>query len=522
MTRKTKFHSPLSQNISKRQFLSAAGAAAASATLTTSQPSKAADDAWDAIIIGGGTAGLPAAIFAGQRGAKVLIIEAAPVIGGTMFLSSGQMSAAGTKLQKSKGITGDSPQSHYDDVMRISNNTADPYILRLATENAAPAFDWLTDNGFEVYPHHPVTGTTHEPYSHARYAWHKEGAMGILAVFEKLLEPLTASGAVTIMTSTEASELIQDDNGNVIGVVTVNADGKTARYMGKNVVLTSGGYASNPEMFEELEGAPDYSDVSYPYSQGAGITLGTSVGGYVRYGEHHLPLFGAILADEDYPAPMVAVARHFPGDRPPWEIIVDAQGKRFLQEDILSHAAYEEALVEQPGEQCWTVWDHEIHTQAPRLISGGFMGMMEPDDIAEAFNEGYHNFFKADSLEELAVKMGVDKTGLSRTVAEYNKAQAGETKDPLGRTHMPLPIEKGPFYGVRLQSWFLTTFAGIAVGEGLQVIRQDGSKIGGLYAAGEILGTGATSGRAICGGMLVTPAIAFGKLLGEQFLQFDA
>jgi fumarate reductase flavoprotein subunit len=74
---------------------------------------------------------------------------------------------------------------------------------------------------------------------------------------------------------------------------------------------------------------------------------------------------------------------------------------------------------------------------------------------------------------------------------------------------------------VRLQSWFLTTFAGLAVGEGLQVIRQDGSKIGGLYAAGEILGTGATSGRAICGGMLVTPAITFGKLLGEKILEFE-
>ena len=79
--------------------------------------------------------------------------------------------------------------------------------------------------------------------------------------------------------------------------------------------------------------------------------------------------------------------------------------------------------------------------------------------------------------------MGVDKDGLTDTVAQYNIAQASG-KDVLGRTHMPLPIEKAPFYGVRLQSWFLTTFAGIAVGKDLQVIRQDGSQIGGLYAAG--------------------------------------
>ena len=520
MAKKTHFWTPLTQKLSKRQFLSTVSAAAASLGLTKGKPAKAQSNLYDVIIVGGGTAGLPAAIFSAQRGGRVLVIEAASVIGGTLFLSSGQMSAAGTKLQKSKGITGDSPQSHYDDVMNISNNTADPDILRLATQNAAGAFDWLTDNGFEVYEHHPVTGTTHEPYSHARYAWHKEGGMGILALFEEQLEPLIESGAVTIKVNTEATGLIQDDSGAVVGVATVNADGKSERFMGKNVVLTSGGYASNPEMFEELEGAIDYSDVSYPYSQGAGITLGQSVGGYVRYGENHLPLFGAILGDEDYPAPMVAVARHFPGDRPPWEIIVDAQGKRFLQEDILSHAAYEEALVEQPGEECWKVWDHEIHTQAPRLISGGIMGMMDPDDIADAFNRGDHNFFKADSIEELAEKMGISADGLSDTVDKYNVAVASG-KDELGRTHMPLPIEKAPFYGVRLQSWFLTTFAGLAVDKELRVIKQDGSPVGNLYAAGELLGTGATSGRAICGGMLVTPAITFGKLLGERILEFE-
>ena len=520
MTKKTHFWTPLAQRLSKRQFLSTVSAAAASLGLTKGKAAHAQSDQYDAIIVGGGTAGLPAAIFAAKRGGRVLVIEAASVIGGTLFLSSAQMSAAGTKLQKSKGITEDSPQSHYDDIMRISNNTADPDILRLATQNAAGAFDWLMDNGLEVYPEHPVTGTTHEPYSHARYAWSPKFGIGVLEIFEKKLEPLIESGAVTIKVNTEATELIQDDSGTVIGVGTINADGKSERFMGRNVVLTSGGYASNAEMFEELEGAVDYSDVSYPYSQGAGITLGQSVGGYVRYGENHLPTFGAILADEDYPAPMVAVFRHFPGNRPPWEIIVDADGKRFLQEDIPSHAAYEEALLEQPGEQCWLVWDEEIYSQAPQAVSGGFMGMMPREDVPEAFNRGDHNFYKADTVEELAAKMGISADGLSSTVAKYNRSvETGE--DELGRTHMPLPIEKPPFYGVRLQSWSLTTFAGIAVNKDLEIIKQDGTPVGNLYAAGELLGTGATSGRAICGGMLVTPAITFGKLLGEQILQFE-
>lgn len=519
MTKITKFWSPLTQKLSKRQFLSSVSAAAAAVGIGVK--AKAADDQYDAIIVGGGTAGLPAAIFAAERGGKVLIIEAAATIGGTLFLSSAQMSAAGTKLQKSKGITEDSWQSHYDDVMRISNNTADPDILKLATQNAAGAFDWLMDSGLEVYPEHPVTGTTHEPYTHARYAWSPKFGMALIEIFEQKLEPHIQSGLVTIKTSTEATEILTNSRGDAIGVGTVNADGKSEKFMGKNVVLTSGGYASNAQMFEELEGAIDYSDVSYPYSQGAGIKLGQSVGGYVRYGENHLPLWGAILADDDFPSPMAAVARHFPGDRPPWEIIVDADGKRFLQEDVLSHAVYEEALVEQPGEQCWAVWDEKINSEAPRYIMTGF-ATMNPEDVPDAFNEGWTNFYKADSIEELAEKMGISKAGLAETVAKYNTSVETGVDEDFGRTHMPLPIEEGPFYGINMRSWFLTTTAGLAVDKDLNIIRQDGSRVGNLYAAGEILGTGATSGRAICGGMLVTPAVTFGKLLGERILQFDA
>ena len=108
---------------------------------------------------------------------------------------------------------------------------------------------------------------------------------------------------------------------------------------------------------------------------------------------------------------------------------------------------------------------------------------MLTEDVPDAFNEGWPNFFKADNLDELAEKMGIDAKGLSGTVSKYNMARITQ-HDDFGRTHMPLPIEKGPFYGLHLQSWFLTTYAGLAVGKDLQVIKQDGSPVGGLYAAG--------------------------------------
>ena len=88
------------------------------------------DQHWDLIIVGAGTAGLPTALFASQRGARVLLIEKAATLGGTLYLSTGQIAGAGTVFQKQKGIK-DSPEAHYEDIMRINHHTSDPELARL-------------------------------------------------------------------------------------------------------------------------------------------------------------------------------------------------------------------------------------------------------------------------------------------------------------------------------------------------------------------------------------------------------
>jgi fumarate reductase flavoprotein subunit len=498
--------------ISKRHFLTMMGAVASGIGLSGRALAQNKDQNWDVIVLGGGNAGLPAAIFAAKRGARVLIIEAAGALGGTLFMSSGQMSAAGTKLQKQKGIE-DSPQLHYDDIMKISKNTANPELVKLAVFNAAETFDWLMDNGFDVHPEHPETGTTHEPYSRARYAWGKSGGRSILAVLNKELQPFLDSGRVVAMTNTKATELVLDASGAVVGVKTEGAAGKQT-HMGKNIVLTLGGYTANTEMWEKYEGAKRYTQMTYPYSQGAGITLGLQAGGYVRGGEHHLPLFGAITADDNYPSPTLATIRPWPPTTPPWGIYVNKQGKRFLQEDIASHDAFEQALLKQEDERCWLILDDKmIRTMPP------FIGRWTREQILESFGTK-KMFYKAGDLEKLAAATGINAKQLVETVSKYNAGQKAG-KDELGRTHMPLPIEQGPFYAIRLQSWALISFAGLAVNNSLQVIRKDGKPIPNLYAAGELLGAGQCMGRSYCGGMSVTPALTFGRLLGQRILKLD-
>ena len=86
---------------------------------------------WDMIVVGAGTTGLPAATFAAKRGGRVLLVEAAGKIGGTLHLSSGQVSAAGTRLQAEKGIE-DSPEQHLEEAIRISRGTIDTELARLS------------------------------------------------------------------------------------------------------------------------------------------------------------------------------------------------------------------------------------------------------------------------------------------------------------------------------------------------------------------------------------------------------
>jgi fumarate reductase flavoprotein subunit len=506
--------------LSKRQLLASAGAVAATGILPGSwSAALASRTEWDLIVVGGGNAGLPTAIFAARRGARVLVVEAGGAVGGTLFMSSGMMSAAGTKLQKSLGIE-DTPQSHYDDVMRISKGTADPELVHLAVFNAAAAFDWLTDHGFEVREGHPVLGTAHDPYSRPRYAWARDGGRALLRVFNEQLAPYVAAGQVAVLTSHEAVDLLQDSRGAVTGVAVKSPTGEVMRQHGRKVVLTCGGYTANPAMFEKYEGVKTYTRATYPWSQGIGIELGLAAGGYVRGGDKHTPLFGAVLSDHAVPTSIRAMARHFPPERPPFEIIVDGQGRRFLCEDVPSHDAYEQAISGLPHQRCWVVYDEAIRQAAPRLIrGGGFSGPFSPEDEERAFANGEPMFFRAGDLGTLATKAGIDPQGLIATVAAYNRGRA-EGKDALGRQHMPMAIEAGPFYAVQLSSWNLLSYAGLGVDGRLRVTRPDGTPIANLYAAGELLGMGQLMGRSLPGGMSVMPAITFGRLLGMEFIDF--
>lgn len=470
------------------------------------------NDNYDVIIIGAGSTGLPAGIFAAERGARVLQIEADQRIGGTLYWSSGQMSAAGTRLQAAAGID-DSAEEHYEDAMRICNGTMDAALGRMAIDNASDTLDWLTGLGFEPLPGHPVAGSAHEPYRTRRYCWGEKLGVSVLEAMTPPFERLIAEKRIDLRLETKFTRLLQDDAGAVTGVEVETPSGSTQRHYGRNVVLASGGYAANLEMWAEI--TPQYALTSYcnPYSRGDGIRAAQELGATVSGGDSFLTTVAGFRQDADDPL-SGAHLRLNPAIRKPWEFYVNGEGKRFVREDHPSIDHIERAVLALPDFTLYVIFDEPMRQNAPVIT------LETREDMAARFGNHAH-FLRADRLADLATQIKVDPETLEQTTAQFNQAVESRLDPEFGREHMIRPIGTPPFYAVKAVGFTVVSPAGIDVDPQLRVLREDGSAIPNLYAAGEALGFSRLSGNAFVGGMSLTPAITFGRLLGRDILSWE-
>ena len=467
-------------------------------------------ETWDVICVGAGSTGLPLAIHAAERGAKVLQIEADNRIGGTLHWSSGQISAAGTRLQKQLGIE-DSPDAHFEDAQKVANNQIDPVVLRLFVDNAAATIDWLMDIGFEPAPGTPVAGEAHEAYDTRRYLWGNNAAISILDVLRPVHKKLVDDGKIDLRLEHRLTSLTTDDNGVITGVTVDTPNGEQS-FQGKNVVLACGGYAAGPELWNEIN--PDIPLCSHcnPYSRGDGIVAARNLGAQFDGQEKFLCTFAGWLEKPDDPTSGEFLALS-PKVRNIWEIFVDVNGKRFMKEDHQSIDYRERNLLKQAGMRMNIVFDEGIRQNASPIT------MLEPEDFKNKFGN-HPNFVKADTIDGLAEALDVPADAMKKTVDDYNAAVDAKTDKDFDKFFLIRKIQNPPFYGIKAMGITVLSPAGLAVDDQLRVLKTDGSPISNVYAGGEILGFGRTSGNAFVGGLSLTPAMAFGKVLGEKLLSW--
>lgn len=468
-------------------------------------------DRWDVICVGAGSVGLPLAIHAAERGARILQIDADDRIGGTLHWSSGQISGAGTRLQRELGID-DSPDEHYEDAQRIANGQIDPIVMRLFVNHAAELINWLMDIGFEPAPGTPVAGEAHEPYRTRRYLWGLNAGVSILDVLRPLHERLVHAGLIDLRLGHRLSGLVTDADGRVTGIDVERRHGGRERYEAANVVLATGGYAANPRLWRDLTPAIPLCSYCNPCSRGDGLVAARALGARVDGGEKFLCTFAGVLERPDDPTSgsFLALA---PKARSVWEIFVNSAGRRFMREDHPSIDYRERALLAQPDMAMHVVFDEGIRQNATPIS-------LTPDKEFRAKFGNHPGYLKAPTIATLAERLQVPVAHLEETIARYNRAVDEQRDDEFGRLFLIRRIEKPPFYAIRARGITVLSPAGLRVDEQLRVLNDGGEPIPNLYAAGEILGFGRTSGNAFVGGLSLTPALTFGKLLGERLLRW--
>ncbi len=306
-----------------------------------------------------------------------------------------------------------------------------------------------------------------------------------------------------------------DTQGNQVrGAVIENQSGDQFQVRAGATVLATGGYGASPEFYAEFTpSAPALVTHALETATGDGISLTRKLGTPVRNPDIYIPSLGGFRAETGAGRirpwrdgwGLVGSARM----RAPREIYVDSSGRRFINEDETGNDRRDSAIRQLDRELFWLVFDSSALFAGECLIQG-----WENDDIVAAAEAGEF-CWQAQRIDELAVLAGLDPDTLTQTVTAYN-AGVETGIDPLGRQAPDYPLQTPPFYAFRFQGCVALSWGGITVDDQLRVLGRDNQPVAGLYAAGEVLGMAALSGSATVGGMAVTPALGFGRWLGQQ------
>jgi succinate dehydrogenase/fumarate reductase flavoprotein subunit len=484
------------------------------------------------IIIGAGSAGIPCAIRAAERGLKVLVIEKDSKVGGTLHLTAGHLSAANTNRQKEKDIA-DTVENHYEDIVRISHNTMDAAIAKKAVELAPNTINWLQELGYVLYDLTPIIIHGHEPYSVARTYFGKDdyaakditgsGKM-VLKTLMPLWDKYVSEGKIEILLNHSFENLQIAEN--IVTDITVKncLTNKLFSIACKkiNVVITTGGYAANAAFYNDVmkpyEGNPNIHfpkrllSTANEFSQGDGIKALMKVGATFYGADKHISTLGGIELEPNSGRASFwdAWARVSNSkDRTPREIYINEIGERFMNEHDLTVDERERIVLQQPNQRFYVVFDEASLQAGPCVVVQWNADKFKEEATKEKC------CWQANSIEALAKKINIPFQNIEKSITHFNKAVDEKKDTQFDRTVLEHKVSSAPFYALLVYAYSLISFGGIKVNDQLQVLCNDGTTIKNCYAAGEILGAAATSGNSFCGGMLLTPAISFGKWLGE-------
>jgi len=464
----------------------------------------------DFVAIGGGGAGLAAALTAAEAGADTIVLEKLAAVGGSTSFAEG-LFAAESSIQRKKNIDitrDDSFKKH----MEFCSWRADPRLVRAFIDKSASTIDWLEDIGVEfidagaLYP--GATGT-----------WHTIKGFGA-ALIRALRENLEERN-VRILKKTPAKKLVVKDS-RIAGVIAEDRDGNEIHIETKAVLIADGGFANSRELLEKYTSAGTNLRCSGNLgSAGDGMLMAWEIGAAPHGTDVMQITTPGVKSQKGMTHLKAALCQPY--------LWINQLGQRFCDEGLMRFPLVGNAQANQKNQIMFTLFDEDTKNH---LIETGVdynMGMYVPpatkledldEDLKRGINDG--EVFIADSIKTLAEKIEVDVKALTCTVDEYNLFCGQKYDEHFVKNPKYLhPVKSSPFFAIRGYPAMTGTLGGIKINHNIEVLDRDYNVIPGLYAGGSCAGGlyGDTYDASAAGTTLGF-AINSGRIAGENALKY--
>ena len=553
-------------NLSRRSFISGTAAVASTAALAGTVTSALADEAQesaaytpsfmqapapidaadiketvdaDIVIIGSALSGLCACRAAVENGAKnIVVIEKAD----TWQCRSNQFGTIGGKIQEDLGIKIDR-NAAVGQLMKECGYRPNQRILNLWADNSGEAFDWFLapmegkyvveneSDPYDVDEGHLSVRKTHWPEpdnSHTEDDFYPifsdcQITLPTMAPWVEAIYNICVEAGVTFKFSTWARQLVRENNeGPVTGVICQDVDGNYSQVnASKAVLLATGDFAGNKDMMSYyVPWATRFASI-FPNRDAAGDPTNTGDGQCMGM------WVGAKMED----GPLAPMTHHLGGPLGMDAfLLTDVNGDRFVNEDV-GGQPFQNQLSRLPKKTAWQVFDSEWPNQLQYMDCGhGNVSWYVDDDKVPGGSYGRNAYIsqamfdeamsgdagvQADTIEELAEKMGVPVEEFCATIERYNElAKKGVDEDFGKRADRMFAIENPPFYGYKLtDTVLLVCMGGLETTVDFEVLDTNDDVIPGLYAVGNTQG-----GRFLVDYPLPCPGISHGMAMTHGML----